>query len=315
MVKVSSEQVQRIKELSSKGKSTREIAEILSLGKSTVSRHIKDDDTIRLQISIPEIETESMPIERNVANSFLSEIGIMPPLPQMDSTVPESSPLKGNPKALRLAEMLAGIGPKTPKPQRREQEPNVIVPQYSAPTALVPVVPVADSGTLIAQIQMNADHFEPVLKHLLVPDKNTFMERLYKKSREELSMVLQVIEKARLLGNLTNQFKHMFWGASSALEMGTKLVGLKTEGLEQALRLQSAEVESIIKELAMTKIDSWGGSQSPEIRLGYLVSATVLSVDTMNRVRAAREVKAPAPVTVGSAVATESDKAVRFKDL
>ena len=166
---------------------------------------------------------------------------------------------------------------------------------------------------------MNADHFEPVLKHLLVPDKNTFMERLYKKSREELSMVLQVIEKARLLGNLTNQFKHMFWGASSALEMGTKLVGLKTDGLEQSLRQQSAEVESIIKELAMTKLDSWGSSQSPEIRLGYLVSATVLSVDTMNRVRLARELKAPASAsssaTVSSAPVVENDKAVRFKDL
>jgi len=288
---VSKDQIDQIKALGST-KSVREIATMLNLGKSTVSRHLKQDDTIRLVISKDEVE---MPIERETANTFLSEIGIKPPLPRLESTVPESSPLKNNPKALRLAEMLAGIDK---KPVSRR----IVMTQREQP-ATPPqevVVAPADNATLIAQIQMNAEHFEPVLKHLLVPDKPTFLERLYKKSNDELTTLLTVIEKARLLGNLTNQFKFMFFGASSALEMGTKLVGLKTDGLEAALRQQTQEVESILKEIALSKLDSWSGSQSPEIRLAYLVSATVLSVDTANRVRLLKK----------SPVATET-----FKDL
>jgi hypothetical protein len=112
-----------------------------------------------------------------------------------------------------------------------------------------------------------------------------------------------------MLGNITNQFKHMFWAGSSALEQGTKLIGLKTDGLTLSLRQQKDEVESILKELAMSRMDAWAGSQSPEMRLAYLVSATMLSVDTVNRMKLLK-----AAPTVNTAEEQEKVTA-KFSDL
>lgn len=102
----------------------------------------------------------------------------------------------------------------------------------------------------------------------------------------------------------------MFWAGSSALEQATKLVGLKTDGLTVSLRQQREEVESILKELAMNRMDAWSGSQSPEMRLAYLVSATMLSVDTMNRMKSLRE----APTETEKPAANEKLTA-KFADL
>ena len=95
--------------------------------------------------------------------------------------------------------------------------------------------------------------------------------------------LLKVIERTRLVGNLTNQFKHMFWMSTSALEMGTQLVGLKSQGLTEALRIQDEEIKMVLKELAMSKADSFSNAQRPEVRMAFLVSTTLLSVDAMNR--------------------------------
>ena len=96
-------------------------------------------------------------------------------------------------------------------------------------------------------------------------------------------MLLRVIEKARLVGNMTNQLKHMFWMTASALEVGTQYVGLKAQGFTTALKTQEVELSMILKEIAMEQADALTFHQRPEMRLAFLVSTTLLTVDTMNR--------------------------------
>jgi hypothetical protein len=87
--------------------------------------------------------------------------------------------------------------------------------------------------------------------------------------------------------------------STSALEMGTQMIGMKAQGLTEALRLQDEEIKMVLKELAMQKADSFSNAQRPEVRLAFLVSTTLLSVDAMNRAREARsslrQSKAPEP--------------------
>ena len=79
----------------------------------------------------------------------------------------------------------------------------------------------------------------------------------------------------------------MFWMTSSALEMGTQLIGLKSQGLTEALRVQDEDIKMVLKELAMQRADSFSNAQRPEVRLAFLLSTTLLSVDAMNRARSA----------------------------
>ena len=134
---------------------------------------------------------------------------------------------------------------------------------------------------------MNVENFAPLLTHILKPNADEFMKMLYFKSDDELRILLKVIERARLVGNMANQFKHMFWMTTGALEAGAPFIGVKASGLTQALRIQDQEIHLILKEMALERADSFEGAQRPEVRLAFLVSTTLLSVDSLNRMRAA----------------------------
>ena len=146
---------------------------------------------------------------------------------------------------------------------------------------------------------MNVETFAPLLTQIVKPSPEVFIQSLYGKSITELTTLLKVIERTRLVGNLTNQFKHMFWMSSSAVEVGAQLAGIKSHGLTDALRTQDQEIQMILKEMALERADSFANAQRPEVRLAFLVSTTLLSTDAMNRAR-----QKPAPL--------EKEK---FKDL
>lgn len=135
---------------------------------------------------------------------------------------------------------------------------------------------------------MNVENFAPLLSHILKPDPEEFMKVLYYKSEDELKILLKVIERARLVGNMANQFKHMFWTTTGALEIGAPFIGVKANGLTQALRVQDQEIQLILKEMALERADSFEHAQRPEVRLAFLVSTTLLSVDSLNRMRTAK---------------------------
>ena len=136
---------------------------------------------------------------------------------------------------------------------------------------------------------MNVENFGPLLKNIVKPDTETFLHSLYVKDDDELKILLKVIERARLTGNMANQFKHVFWMTTGAVEVGAPFIGIKAEGLTQALRQQEEEVALILKEMALERADSFEQAQRPEVRLAFLVSTTLLSVDSINRIKAQRQ--------------------------
>ena len=169
---------------------------------------------------------------------------------------------------------------------------------------LPPPPPPPDTAQVIAQIQMNVQNFAPLLKHITHEQPQAFLESLYRKSPDELTMLLKVIEKTRLIGNLSNQFKHMFWMTTGAVEMAAPMIGVKAQGLSHALRQQDEEIALILKEMALERADSLQNAQRPEVRLAFLVSTTLLSVDSLNRLKASRQ-KPTAPAQGGAPQAVD----------
>ena len=296
--RVPSEQIARIKELAAEGKSSRAIAAETGVGKSSVARYMSlvEDADAAPTISLPGVDM----ISENSARSFLNDIGVEGTMKALRTeTVPMTSPLKNNPRALRLAQTLM----KTEAPPRPMPLPFTPPPPPPPPIAPAPapapapaqhqLVPHLDSAQMISRIQMNVENFAPLLKHILKPDTEEFMKLLYFKSDDELRILLKVIERARLVGNMSNQFKHMFWMTTGALEAGAPLIGIKASGLSDALRVQDQEIQLILKEMALERADSFETAQRPEMRLAFLVSTTLLSVDSLNRMRSLKAASKP----------------------
>ena len=265
------------------GKASKDIATELGMSRSTVLKMIRrhrskapepeDSEQKEAEISAP--EAEGM-VNESEAKSFLSEIGIKSAASLKNDILKPSNPLKGNVKALRIAQALMTA---ESRPQTRLEPPQIRIVEE-------------DPALLISQIQMNVEHFGPLLGSIVKPDEESFLKSLYSKPEHELSVLLKVIEKARLVGNMTNQLKHVFWMGSSALEVGCPFVGIKAEGLSQSLKSQEVEIGMILKEIALEQAETMSINQRPEMRLAFLVSTTLLSVDAMNRRRAPRaEVK------------------------
>ena len=291
------------------GRTNEEIAAatgLTSLGVLRMVNRLKSKSK-QVEVEAEKSDPQAEDMDENKAKLFLSEIGITGPAAALRNDVLKpSNPLKGNPKALRIAEALLG-----PPPMPKQQPPAL----YIEPEATV-----SDPATLISQIQMNVENFGPLLGSITKPDEETFLQSLYSKSEHELAMLLRVVEKTRLVGNMTNQLKHMFWMGTSFLEMGTQLVGLKTQGFSQALKTQEIEVGMILKEIALEQADALTVHQRPEMRLAFLVSTTLLSVDTMNR-RAQQQQQQQQPqqqqsrATVSSAPPPQTDVKETYKDL
>jgi hypothetical protein len=302
----------RVLELKSLGKSSKEIATETGVSQSGVlkmiRRHRKENadlpyfvEEAAYDIDFPgegELEAEDqnspeeaedMPINENAAKSFLSDIGIKGPTASLKNDILKpSNPLKGNPKALRIAEALMGSRVARTAPDS-EPPPSPTFPTQGGVRLYQPdpIEETRDAALVISQIQMNVEHFGPLLGNIMKPDEETFLKSLYSKSESELRLLLRVIEKTRLVGNMTNQLKHIFWMGSSALEISAPFVGIRAEGLTQALKTQEIEVGMILKEIALEQADAMTINQRPEMRLAFLVSTTLLSVDTMNRRRLA----------------------------
>ena len=171
-----------------------------------------------------------------------------------------------------------------------------------------------DSAQMITRIQMNVENFAPLLKHIVKPDADTFQKELFYKSDDELKLLLRVIERARLTGNMANQLKHVFWMTTSAVEVAAPMIGVKAQGLTHALRQQDEEIALILKELALERADALQNAQRPEVRLAFLVSTTLLSVDSLNRLKASRQ-KPTAPAQGGAPQAVDPPREEKYTDL
>ena len=309
--RVPPEAVARIRELAAQGKSSRTIAMETGIGKSSVARYMIVPEDAPATIFPAIAETPPEMLNDNAARSFLNEIGVSAPAVSLrNDLVPVTSPLKNNPKALMVANALLGMG--KPRKERltigASQQPMAQLPPPAPvpppPPPPVPVEPPMDSAQMITRIQMNVENFAPLLKHIVKPDADTFQKELFFKSEDELKLLLRVIERARLTGNMANQFKHVFWMTTSAVEVAAPMIGVKAQGLNHALRQQDEEIALILKEMALERADSLQNAQRPEVRLAFLVSTTLLSVDSLNRLKATRQ-KPTAPAQGGAPQAVD----------
>ena len=320
--RVPPEAVARIQQLAKEGKSSRTIALETGIGKSSVARYM----SLGPSISLVAVHADTIPaptvdmLNDNSARSFLNEIGISAPAAALrNDIVPASSPLKNNPKALLIAQKLMGThNPVTAahNPVTAAHNPVTAAQKQDPMGTQQDPVPM-DSAQLITRIQMNVENFAPLLKHIVKPDTDTFLQELFYKEEAELKLLLRVIERARMTGNMANQFKHVFWMTTGALEAGAPFIGIKAQGLSQALRQQDEEIGLILKEMALERADSFQQAQRPEVRLAFLVSTTLLSVDSMNRIRSGRLRQAPKeqPASPKPASDAEETRKVKYEDL
>jgi len=281
MAKWSEEIKLQVKALHNDGKSLRDIASQTGMSKSTIHSFIKSlpsgteivdsvtDENVP-KIIYTDIQEDSM-IGTNEANTFMNDL--LSTVPSIKAPEPKVSK-KASKSAENFMENLLTIEPKTPKPRGQRQTLQKVVddPQIK--------------GDMIARVTMNVNNFEPLLKDFLKPSKDAFLSGLQKKSCSELEVLLKSMETTRSVSNLTNQFMHFFYLGTNVIEVGTtQYLGMDTTGFSMALRQQQEEIQMIMKELCMDRVEHFKKVTKPEIRLAMIMTTTLIGVNTSNTMR------------------------------
>jgi hypothetical protein len=152
-----------------------------------------------------------------------------------------------------------------------------------------------EKAKVLSKIQMNVSNFEVVLQDILRPSKEDFLKSLTKKGLPELRVILKTIEHTRAVNNTANQLKGMVLMGASGVEMVTSQLGLKTQGYGHMIRAQEEEIQSILREIALERVDELKKYQRPEVRLTLLLTTTLMAVDSRNRMMEFRQMAQPAP--------------------
>ena len=150
----------------------------------------------------------------------------------------------------------------------------------------------------IQRIIFNVEHFKAHLSTIIgdTPEQQkAFIQSLNMRDPMELKSLLTTIERTRSVGNITAGFKQVFFMTSQAVEAGTRMIGMKTEGFLYELRAQDEEITMCLKEIAINEWERLKSFDAPHIRLGMLFSMTLLQTDTRNRMndQLKRVVEAP----------------------
>lgn len=194
----------------------------------------------------------------------------------LGSTAPKSRLLE----ELELDGPLAFKSP--PKVNRSKQVPVKMENYFEEPT---PQAIFVDRGDLTQRILFNVEHFGPLLKGIVGPNPQEFIQGLEKRGDFELKALLNTLERTRSVGNIASGFKQTFYVVGQATEVVTKLAGMKTDGFVEQLRQQDTEVSMIMKELAIDQWETLKGMNSPEMRLGALFCLTLIQTDAGNRMK------------------------------
>jgi hypothetical protein len=278
MVKWSSEIQLQVKALHSEGKSLRDIATATGISKSTIHSFIKSlpsEPTVQ-EVNVPEFNPEHIQEDmiNNVdADNFMNDLLSTTPSLTVKTPEPKVSK-KAKQSAENFMENLLTIEPKTPKVRGQRQIVQKVVedPQVK--------------GDMIARITMNINNFEPLLKDFLKPSKDAFLTSIQKKSSSELEVLLKSMETTRSISNLTNQFMHFFYLGTQIVEVGTtQYLGMDTTGFSMALRQQNDEIQMIMREVCMDKVETFKKVTKPEIRLAMIMTTTLIGVNAQNSMR------------------------------
>lgn len=281
MPKWSEEIKLQVKALHNEGKSLRDIATQTGMSKSTIHSFIKSlpsetaiVDSVQ-EVNVPEIISADIQEDSMIgdleANNFMNDL--LSTVPSIKAPEPKVSK-KASKSAENFMENLLTVEPKTPKArgQRQIVHKTVDDPQVK--------------GDMIARVTMNVNNFEPLLKDFLKPSKDAFLTGLQKKGCSELEVLLKSMETTRSVSNLTNQFMHFFFLGTNVIEVGTtQYLGMDTTGFSMALRQQQEEIQMIMKELCMDRVEHFKKVTKPEIRLAMIMTTTLIGVNTSNTMR------------------------------
>ena len=276
MVKWSSEVKMAVDALHSSGKSLREIASQTGVSKSTIHTYIKSLPSDVPELIVSDIQGDGM-ISHQEADTFVNELVSTVQVPTIPAT-------KASKKATKTAEdFMENLLSAKPKGKARQ----VVQKEYEDPQI---------KGQMIAQITMNVNNFEPLLTDFLKPSKDSFLTGIQKKSCSELEVLLKTMETTRSVANLTNQFMHFFYLGTNVVEIGTThYLGMDTQGFSMALRQQHEEIQMIMKEMCMNKVESFKKVTTPEIRLAMIMTTTLIGVNAQNSMRKMQKVDVPKP--------------------
>ena len=293
------------------GRTVREIASELELGKSTVSTILRttqwgkpieisnDEITNNPQIKITEI-VEGSPdmISESDANNFMTSITKSAESSEMADTLISSfaNKLSGSKpdKSSDVDDLIAKFAPKLKRPKKERKDPvpddtesiaesvQVVEKQVKVKKqAKVDNTP--DKGTLISQITQLVDTYKTLLTNH-IDDPVVFLKSLSKKSATELKTLYDTLNNAKSVHNGANALKYAFYGVAGALEnLGSRFLKLHTEGYTIALMTHEQELKMIFTDIASERIDSIKRIQSPEMRLAFLMCSTMLAIDGKNR--------------------------------
>ena len=289
---VSSDQKERILKMAATGKSARFIAEFVGLGKTTVSNIIRSSaappDAVpeTSPAEEPPLQAENPPptITDGAAKDYLSEVNAISPAPVVSAHDVKIGK-EDLSAALKKETIVAKFMPKAKKVKAVAHAPAASAPelhiQEQPPAARAPDPTKAE---LIAKIAMNVSTFGPLLEEHLKPSKEAFLNSLPKMSVADLALTLKSIEITRTVGNAANQLKHILYMAATGIELGgQRILKLKTQGYAQNIRQQDTEIQMILREIALEKVESFKKLQRPELRLALLMSTTMLATDAGNR--------------------------------
>lgn len=269
----------RIVELSASGKSAREIASDLGIGKSTVSTILRSTEGYvpkrAKKVEKPEElqePTAEMPISEAVADDYLKAIEPPAPLP----TVNEKAFLADFTRKMRSR--------KEKEEAPEEEEPVSQKAPKSKETPKPKELPVVlDKGSLIAKITSLVQTFAPILT-AHVKDPVRFIESLPGKGITELKTTLEMLETTKTIHNGANGMRHLFTMVAGGVEIfGSQVLKLRTQGYQLAIMSKEDELRMLFAEIAYENIDSIRKVQSPTARLALLMTTTLLAVDSRNR--------------------------------
>jgi hypothetical protein len=274
----------RVAELHEGKKSLREIAAELNITKSAVSTALK-----RLAAAAPPkiIISEIKPVEMDSkkADDFMNSLVSAAPAPT--AAAPAAKKSTAGPKPVPESFLAALMADDEPKPKRgRQTKAAAAPPPKHEARAQTPPPRVMDKGELIGKITLNVQTFPEMLADIVKPNREEFIEHLPKKSLNELTGILSLIEYQRSVTNTAAVMKTLTLTGASLLEMGTKrFLKMRTEGFADMLKNEPS-IDGILKEIAMENANGIISKyQSPTARLTLLVVTSLMSVDARNRQR------------------------------
>jgi hypothetical protein len=280
MTKWTEENKLKVRALQSEGLSLRQISERTGLSKSSIHSFTKTEPpSLHIQeVEIPTIQTEM--INDHEANQFVNEIIHPKPAPNPEARFPKNK-AKAEKADAFIDSLLKPTKPKAERKVKKTEEPEDPVRK----------------GEVLAKITLNINNFEPLLRDFIKPNREVFLTNLQKKSAVELETLLQTMETTRKVSNLTNQFTHFFYMGSNLLEVGTtQYLGFDTTGFSMALRQQQEEIQMIMREICMDKINTFEKATKPEVRLAMIMTTTLIGVNTSNQMKKLQQrTRPPAP--------------------